>query len=790
MYATVIAGVLMMGVGAADAVPVNTWRPLSENQVGPRWSPGLVWSAQLKRFVLIGGRVSHQFKGERPYDVQSLDVKTGQWRNDLPTGAETRGGQIGFVTEPGFKTPYFALEDKERLVRPNPRQFTLWYQYAYVPWDGTVIVLLCGRTLRYDPAARTWQDLKPPTGLVPVSRSTKTSLNWAAMCADPVNREIVLFGGCGLATERAGPGTWVYSTEKNTWRKLDLQVEPSVRALSPMVFDATSRKIVLFGGDQLDRLLSDTWVYDCATRTWEARQPAVSPSPRFGHALLALPKSGAVVLLGGKQYTSSLSYQARLTRPLPFEMWTYDVGANAWRLIRRFEVPKRRRSAPPAPPIVPPQHYTEAAVAAADDRDNVLFVGVGTQRRSPHSTWVCRVDPTVTDEAGTATFGVKPGTVETRTGPFDPAWYTKDVPPPDPKAAAAILENLPANQWTALTCPKWPTNRQGGGWSTTAFDPDSDQILHLGGGHSSYFGNDVAHYDITTGRWRIAYRPQLALEYNYDLSGPGPWAFNLAPWGNHNYQAYAYDPTCKRLVYIKDVGRTYTQLYDPLQRVWRYGEKFEAPFYGSKYTTVLEPTPRGLVAWAPRRDRRTKRGLWLLQGGTAWKALPLKGETLPASVCDGSTLTYDAKRDRLVFTTTTGSAREPTVCGQVWTYEFATGTVRTMNPAGMDAVRVGRFAREAVSLPRLDMVMLGYRLPRGERFVVPFYDAAKNAWLAADLPGSAFIGSRGRGGCSVDLGLAYDAKRDLVWGVLCRLRPGALHVLRLDADSLRLQPLK
>ena len=47
---------------------------------------------------------------------------------------------------------------------------------------------------------------------------------------------------------------------------------------------------------------------------------------------------------------------------------------------------------------------------------------------------------------------------------------------------------------------------------------------------------------------------------------------------------------------------------------------------------------------------------------------------------------------------------------------------------------------------------------------------------------------RKTGGASVDLGLAYDAKRDLVWGVLCNLQgTGALNVLRFDGKKLALQ---
>lgn len=60
---------------------------------------------------------------------------------------------------------------------------------------------------------------------------------------------------------------------------------------------------------------------------------------------------------------------------------------------------------------------------------------------------------------------------------------------------------------------------------------------------------------------------------------------------------------------------------------------------------------------------------------------------------------------------------------------------------------------------------------------------AANTWLAADIPRSEFI-TRTEPGISVDLGLAYDAKRNLVRAVLCRLKPGALQVLRVERQAL------
>lgn len=761
--------------GTPAAEPASqAWVKIDENGVGPGFSPGLVWSPELKRFVFFCGAVSHQFAGERPYDVQSLDPLQKAWRNELPKGAAGRGGETGHIKDVPFKSPYYAFGDDEGLPRPNRRHTSLWYQYALAPWDGKVYQLVCGRMLCYDPVARVWKDLKAPAGPMPETTTHRGGLSWSALCADPLHKEILLFGGCGVLTENGAPGTWVYATEKNEWRKLEAQPEPPPRALSPMVYDPASKKILLFGGERLDQLYADTWLYDCATRTWEERKPALGPCPRFGHALLHLPKSGKLALLGGKTYTSSTSYLATLYKALPFEAWTYDAAKNEWALLQRLE-----SGAPPQPP-------TEAAVAAASDGDEVLLVGAGTEKGSVHSTWLGRVDVSKVDAEGTAKYGVKPGTLEFRTGSFDPEWYGKDVPPADPAAAAEALKNLVPNKWTALQCPRWPENRQGGGWSTVTLDTDRGQLLHMGGGHSSYFGNDVAHYDIATGRWSIACRPQFALEFNYDLNGPGLWAFNGAPWGNHNYHAYAYDPTLKRLAYIKG---SLTLFYDPATRTWPFAERFgNLPFFVSKYVNYLCTTPAGVVCWTQTLASQSKTGLWRLEGGKTWKEIKTFGAALPMTVCDGSTLAYDSKRDRLLLTTTPGKGGEP--AGQVWAADLKTGEVKKLQPEGREAVSGERFARESVYLPKSDTVLYGFLLAREGKLAVPFYDAAGNRWLGAEMAGAEFI-NRGKAGSSVDLGLVYDAKRELVWGVLCSLRgTGALQAVRLDAASLGAKPLK
>lgn len=231
-----------------------------------------------------------------------------------------------------------------------------------------------------------------------------------------------------------------------------------------------------------------------------------------------------------------------------------------------------------------------------------------------------------------------------------------------------------------------------------------------------------------------------------------------------------------------------THLYDPVARSWSMNDKFAAPFYVSKYTTYLCATPHGMVALTRVARGNFEMGLFLLKRGRVWHRLPIQGDDLPRTLTDGSTITYDSRRDQLIMTTTR-PGKEVKACGQVWTYNFATNRVAEMNPRGSDSIQAARFAREAIYLPEQDRVMFGYHLNRPNS--IPFYHVASNRWQTATIPGSEFFLRKSNSqGTSVDLGLVYDAKRKLVWGVMCKLTgKGALNVLRLD-QALDFAPLK
>jgi len=143
----------------------------------------------------------------------SFDPAGRTWRNELPKGAEGRGGETGNVRDVELKTHYFALADAEGLVRHNRRHLCMWYHYALAPWDGKVYALICGRVLCYDPRERTWRDTQAPPGPMPLTQHHREGLSWSALCADPAGAVFGLWEPHGTPGARLvnEPGTWNFS---------------------------------------------------------------------------------------------------------------------------------------------------------------------------------------------------------------------------------------------------------------------------------------------------------------------------------------------------------------------------------------------------------------------------------------------------------------------------------------------------------------------------------------------------------------------------------------------------
>ncbi len=579
-------------------------------------------------------------------------------------------------------------------------------------------------------------------------------IGWARAELDAARK--VLDAAAGLLRGKLAPqAIWRAEDARDLLERcaLSLAAAPPPRAWSPMVYDAKNRKIVLFGGDRMDRRLADTWVYDCAARTWQLRRPRLSPSPRAGHGLAYLPRAGRVLLVDG--YATGPAGQ----------MWVYDVAANEWALLAEGAQKRPRLTGRGSHSFLP----GPLAAAPGD-----LVVTTSHRERTGRSTWAARIDATKTDPDRTKKLGVGFLAMSTPTGPTNPRYYEKTGPPPDP-AEGEELKALPPNRWVARKPPSNP--RVNRAWGTTVLDPLRDQLIQWGGGHAAYCGTDVLHYSIRTNRCSTgSYLPDFALNWNGSMLGPPiTRTFTGRPHTAHGYHHYGFDAGLGRVVGFSQKSGGWWYVYDPWTRDWQgtVGERIGRKHSGAhNYTCV--PHPEGLLVWASGKLNL----LWQFDAeAKAWRTLPVKGK-LPAMRVDCHGMACDSKRQRLLFFS-------QFLKGDVVAYDLKTRRAAPLAAAGGEAPHV--FLREVLYVPHADVVLAGTRQAGGGgRFYWSYYDCARNAWAGVHLPGADPIGPRATARHNVGLGLCYDAKRELIWAVGAR---ADISALRLDLKSADVKPL-
>lgn len=680
--------------------------------------------------------------------VKTDSTSLGNWSGPALVYAPNTGGFLVTLGSGGASDSPFRVmtythadpvwTDASPLLRSVPylSHFNWPYrQFCFNTDDGKFYFYVRNATFTYDPAANAWDTLSVNTHPnANAEGEVQTMLRWGSLCYDAYNHEIVLFGGGGLDQPQGSPYTWTFTPATRTWLKLDLAVQPPPRALSPMVYDPVNRKIVLFGGDHLDYLTNDTWVYDCVTKTWLKKNPSIRPSPRAGHSFIYMPKSGQLVMLGG--YTSFDTDQR-----IFFEMWRYDLAADEWSLIKRFS------GSQTWPKVL---HYFPGfcALAASDAGDTLLALGVNTPSQYhfyPHAYRLV-YDSSETDEAGTASFGHTRDTVAFRVLETDPAWYATGVPAPDTAANEAFLRNLAPGVWTALAQPRQPNQERA--WGTRILDTDRDNIITWSGGHACYDFTDVPQYSIHNNRFSSGYFAEVPLEYtNSDLT-PGPFTFNDHPFmACHTVKAYAYDVNIHKMIFAGSLGHTY--LYDPDSMDWVKTVHIHNPAAfptGSQglYGTGLCATPHGVYNLAGTRS-------YLFSADSLrWRTLPQSGIDLPSYYSDACGIGYDSKRDRILYVTGQNNTN-----AKMYEYSFATGQAAQLFPADSEKSAVPvNYWREMAYLPGLDIILFQVAGPAGYHLA---YDCAGNRWV--DFPVLGHTAAM----CDRSTGLMYDAKRGVVF---------------------------
>lgn len=196
-------------------------------------------------------------------------------------------------------------------------------------FGGSALLEQFGDTWSWD--GRTWKQLQPAHHPV--------ALSGHRMAYDAARRQLILFGGAHGLYEKASPITDTWAWDGTDWARLATSGPPSLD-LQQMAFDASSGKVILFGGSRANRdYSSQTWAWD--GHQWTQVGTTHNPSPRNGVALAFDRSKGSLVLFGGAGIKPGAG-PGESGLPLG-DQWVYSGGD--WAAVNPTPAPSARANA-------------------------------------------------------------------------------------------------------------------------------------------------------------------------------------------------------------------------------------------------------------------------------------------------------------------------------------------------------------------------------------------------------------------------------------------------------------
>ncbi len=116
-----------------------------------------------------------------------------------------------------------------------------------------------------------------------------------------------------------------------------LDAEPAPRSIlcdphpraDGIIYEPKTKLYVIFGGDHMDYLTNDTWVFDPVHRRWTQLRPAGAPPPRANHRLTATG-DGKITMTGGYTYAANTDYLGGQYADFRDGPWTLDLEKQTW----------------------------------------------------------------------------------------------------------------------------------------------------------------------------------------------------------------------------------------------------------------------------------------------------------------------------------------------------------------------------------------------------------------------------------------------------------------------------
>jgi hypothetical protein len=153
------------------------------------------------------------------------------------------------------------------------------------------------------------------------------------MTYDIESDRIVLFGGetnNQIVTQSPYyDETWAYDYNTNTWEQMNPTNKPPKVIRYGFTYDAESDRTILFGGNLgysvpiTSRYIDETWAYDYNTDAWTQLITTTAPSPRATYAMTYDNESDRIILYGGTKETSN-------KRLRYIDTWAFDYNSRTW----------------------------------------------------------------------------------------------------------------------------------------------------------------------------------------------------------------------------------------------------------------------------------------------------------------------------------------------------------------------------------------------------------------------------------------------------------------------------
>lgn len=497
-------------------------------------------------------------------------------------------------------------------------------------------------------------------------------------------------------------------------------------ASETLVHDAKTKLYILFGGDHLDYLTNDTWVFDPSKRRWFQRQPQAAPPPRANHRLKA-NGDGTVHLTGGYTYTSNTDYVGGQYIDLDDGEWIYDIEKDAWRGGELVAQDSRVYRTGP----FHPDFFLQGPKPNAARFEGWLS-------KLPENEWVPTNPPhlpRLNRDWGTARIDTNRDTILRWSGGHSAHGGTDvlhfhfstnrwELPFPVEFPLGQLYSNTSYPNGFNFNLRPWMTGHT---YQNYDYDPPSKTMIKAGRPRHFYI------YDPDVGDWIGRGEKPPAMQYNscfYTLT------LTATPHG--------------------------VVCWDKQGRVHRYD--------GSRIRET-----------ADLNSQESSYGKWI--------ELELSGDKLPGAYVDNSSIAYDPNRDRVLMINTggrrkpydgqiwaldlkTNSVQRLSPKGEEYANRFA-NVDKCCFDAANDLLLLGTYLRDS-----------------GDHTPTPAYDCEKNEWITLDLKystGKRFGNTTRAFPHSRSDGLVFDSKRKLIWGTNTNSQ---VYVLRLNLKRANANLLK